>query len=356
MAYTTIDDPSQYFNTVLWTGNGGTNAITGVGFKPDWVWGKDRVGTDNHHLFDTTRGTNQRLISNSTAAENTESNCLDSFDSDGFTLGSNTGLNANGEAHVAWNWKANGGTTSSNTDGSITSTVQANTTAGFSIVTYVSNNTEGATFGHGLSSAPDLVIVKGRDSADNWAVFNGTSTTNSRSLHLESSDAEIPVDSYNFWNLYWDETRPSSTVVTLGVDAKVNKSGNENFVAYCFHSVKGYSKIGKYTGNGNADGTFVYTGFKPAWVLRKCTTASEQWHIQDTKRLDFNNDSDSSILIPSTNGAESTNTNLKMDILSNGFKCRASDGAGNGDGRTYVYMAFAEHPFVSSKGVPVTAR
>jgi hypothetical protein len=358
MAYTTIDDPSEHFNTILWTGNGGTNAITGVGFKPDWVWGKDRVGTDNHHLFDTTRGTNQRLISNSTAAENTESNCLDSFDSDGFTLGSNTGLNANGEAHVAWNWKANGGTTSSNTDGSITSTVQANTTAGFSIVTYTSNNTEGATFGHGLNSAPEIVIIKGRESADNWPVFNGTSTTNSRSLHLEETAAEIPVSSYNFWNLYWDETRPSSTVVTLGVDAKVNKSGNEGFVAYCFHSVKGYSKIGKYTGNGNADGPFIYTGFKPAWVIYKNTSSASNWIIRDNKRTTSGGTNpNGTVLLPNSSSAESTNDSATViDLLSNGFKIRNTENNDNTSGNNYVYMAFAEHPFVSSEGVPVTAR
>jgi hypothetical protein len=366
MAYTTIDDPSAHFNTLIWSGNNASSrSFTGLGFSPDWTWIKSRSDGAGHGIFDSVRGVNKRLDSGGTGAEITDHQFgrISSFDSDGFTVEEGTytnyesgDTNMTGRTYVGWSWRASDSNAVSNTDGSITSTVSANTTAGFSIVTYVSNNTEGATFGHGLNSAPDLVIVKGRDSADNWAVFNGTSTTNSRSLHLESSDAEIPVSSYNFWNLYWDETRPSSTVVTLGVDAKVNKSGNENFVAYCFHSVKGYSKIGKYTGNGNADGTFVYTGFRPAYVLRKCTTNAEQWHVQDTKRLDVNNDSDSSILIPSNGNAEASNTNLNMDILSNGFKCRSSDGAGNGDGRGYIYMAFAEHPFVSSKGVPVTAR
>ncbi len=277
MAYTTIDDPSAHFQTTLYTGNrSSSQTITNDGnsdLKPDWLWIKPRNDTvlHSHSLFDSTRGVTKGLASNINEAEYTTSSKVTSFNTDGFSIGNGASVNQPDRDvnYVTWQWKANGGTTASNSNGSITSTVQANTTAGFSIVTYVSNNTEGATFGHGLSSAPEIVIIKGRDSADNWAVFNGTSTTNSRSLHLETTDAEIPVSSYNFWNLYWDETRPSSTVVTLGVDAKVNKSGNENFVAYCFHSVKGYSKIGKYTGNGNADGPFIYTGFKPAWVIYK---------------------------------------------------------------------------------------
>ena len=358
MAYTTIDDPSEYFHTQLYAGDGNddrsiTNDANAGNFSPDWLWLKNRSGTNSNALVDTTRGATKVLRSNATNAEETEANGIQAFETDGFQIGSGGLVNTNGNDYVAWQWKANGGTTSSNSNGSITSTVQANTTAGFSIVTYVSNNTEGATFGHGLSSTPDLVIVKGRDSADNWAVFNGTSTTNSRSLHLDTNDGEIPVSSYNFWNLYWDETRPSSTVVTLGVDAKVNKSGNENFVAYCFHSVKGYSKIGKYTGNGNADGPFIYTGFKPAWLLFKQTSANgENWRIFDNKRSPFNQVDDH--LFASSNSVENDETGC--DFLSNGFKWKNSDAHQNGNGAKYVYMAFAEHPFVSSKGVPVTAR
>ena len=358
MAYTTIDDPSEYFHTQLYAGNGNddrsiTNDANAGNFSPDWLWLKNRSGTNSNALVDTTRGATKVLRSNATNAEETEANGIQAFETDGFQIGSGGLVNTNGNDYVAWQWKANGGTTSSNSNGSITSTVQANTTAGFSIVTYVSNNTEGATFGHGLSSTPDLVIVKGRDSADNWAVFNGTSTTNSRSLHLDTNDGEIPVSSYNFWNLYWDETRPSSTVVTLGVDAKVNKSGNENFVSYCFHSVKGYSKIGKYTGNGNSDGPFIYTGFKPAWLLFKQTSANgENWRIFDNKRSPFNQVDDH--LFASSNSVENDETGC--DFLSNGFKWKNSDAHQNGNGAKYVYIAFAEHPFVSSKGVPVTAR
>ena len=347
MAYTTIDDPSQYFNTVLWTGNGGTNAITGVGFKPDWVWGKDRVGTDNHHLFDTTRGTNQRLISNSTAAENTESNCLDSFDSDGFTLGSNTGLNANGEAHVAWNWKANGGTTSSNTDGSITSTVQASTTSGFSIVTWTGTEANG-TVGHGLGKRPECIIVKTRGGDENWVVrFKDTITGNAfHKLHLNKTNA-IAVD-YTLGNM--QDT--SSSVFYLQNSGQENDSG-QPMVAYCFAPIQGYSKFGSYTGNGSTDGIFVHTGFKPAWIMVKATDVDE-WRIYDHKRANAFNVINVRLKAHTT-AAESQDDN-ECDFLSNGVKWRSNSGGVNSDGQKYVYMAFAEHPFVSSEGVPVTAR
>jgi len=360
MAYTTIDDPSAHFHTRLYSGNGSTQSITNNAnagnFKPDWLWIKERTSTSNHFLFDSNRGVGKYLHSNSTSSEGNDVHNT-SFDSNGFGVGQQNGTNENSQTYVAWQWKANGGTTSSNTDGSITSTVQANTTAGFSIVTYTSNNTEGATFGHGLNSAPEIVIIKGRESSDNWPVFNGTSTTNSRSLHLEETTGEIPVSSYNFWNLYWDETRPSSTVVTLGVDAKVNKSGNEGFVAYCFHSVKGYSKIGKYTGNGNADGPFIYTGFKPAWVIYKNTSSASNWIIRDNKRTTSGGTNpNGTVLHPNLSNAESTNDSATViDLLSNGFKIRNTENNDNTSGNNYVYMAFAEHPFVSSKGVPVTA-
>ena len=358
MAYTTIDNGSEHFNTVLWSGDGNTNrTISGVGFQPDLTWIKRRSSTYSHALLDSNRGGGKALSSDNTDAENSNNNILSSWNSDGFVIAASAVSafsNTSGQTYVGWNWKANGGTTSSNTDGSITSTVQANTTAGFSIVTYTSNNTEGATIGHGLNSAPEIVIIKGRESADNWPVFNGTSTTNSRSLHLEENVAEIPVSSYNFWNLYWDETRPSSTVVTLGVDAKVNKSGGEGFVAYCFHSVKGYSKIGKYTGNGSTDGAFVYTGFKPQWVMIKRTDDTSSWSIRDTARSTFNVVTNR--VWADLSNAESTSTTETINILSNGFKTLNNIAGINTSGGTYLYYAIAEHPFVSSKGVPVTAR
>ena len=331
----TIDDGSQYFNTVLWTGNGGTNAITGVGFKPDWVWGKDRTGADNHHLFDTTRGTNQRLISNLTTAENTESNCLDSFDSDGFTLGSNTGLNNNGDAHVAWNWKANGGTTSSNTSGSITSTVQANTTAGFSIVTYTGNG-GGQTIGHGLSQAPVLSIRKKRNTTGDWFVHTNIFDGGMDYLKLNTTDAKSSSSLANF------------TATTSGAD-----DNSDQYVVYFFHSVEGYSKIGTYTGNGSTDGTFVHTGFKPAFIITKKTDGASNWGMLDATRSSFNLADD--WLGANLSNAESVETTRSADLLSNGFKARGTNGDINHDS-PYIYMAFAENPFVSSSGVPVTAR
>ena len=362
MAYTTIDDPSEYFTTLLYTGNATdnrnlTNSANAGDFKPDWLWLKERSSTSSHQLHDSTRGSSFALMSDSTAVEDEDANRVQAFQTNGFQVGTASTVNQNTITMVAWQWKANGGTTASNTDGSITSTVQANTTAGFSIVTYTGNATEGATFGHGLGATPDLVIVKGRADADNWAVFNGTSTTNSRSLHLDSTDGEIPVSSYNFWNLYWDETRPSSTVVTLGVDSKVNKNSGTK-VAYCFRSIQGYSKIGKYTGNGSTNGAFVYTGFQPAWILFKRTDSANNWYVMDNKRNTFNPLSEA--IGPDRNNAEIgtavVGAAYHVDLLSNGFKFRTVEQSHNGNGSSYVYMAFAEHPFVSSEGVPTTAR
>jgi hypothetical protein len=341
----TIDDGSQYFNTVLWTGNGGTNAITGVGFKPDLVWGKDRTGTDNHHLFDTTRGTNQRLISNSSAAENTESNCLDSFDSDGFTLGSNTGLNNNGDAHVAWNWKANGGTTSSNTSGSITSTVQADTTAGFSIVLYTGNATNGATVGHGLGKVPSMVITKARDdSPSHWRTYHSALTDHTYAVTLNDTHAQTTGYGLN--------ASPTSSVFELTNSSQRNQN-TINYVAYCFAEIKGYSKFGSYTGNNNADGVFVYTGFKPAFIITKKIDGAYNWGMLDATRSSFNVADD--WLGANLNNAESEESTRGADLLSNGFKPRGNNGDINHNS-PYLYMAFAEHPFVSSEGVPVTAR
>ena len=353
MAYTTINDPSEYFNTVLYSGTGSTRSITGLGFSPDWTWIKERNNAVSHRLFDSVRGATKRMFSNNTDAESTATNSLTSFDSDGFSLGDSGSVNGGSDTYVAWNWRASDSNAVSNSDGSITSTVSANTTAGFSIMTYTGNGSDNSTIGHGLGKAPSMIIIKGRSSVEDWMVYHKNLTAGSEII-LNSSAGQ--VDDTN--NATWGDNHPSSvgsSTFAVGYAGDSNANGT-TYVAYCFAEIEGYSKIGSYTGNGNADGTFVYTGFRPAWILRKYADGGEQWHVQDTKRLDVNNDSDSSILIPSTNGAEATNTNLNMDILSNGFKCRSSDGAGNGSGRKYIYMAFAEHPFVSSKGVPVTAR
>jgi len=345
MAYTTIDKPTDYFNTKLYTGNGSTQSITGVGFQPDFVWGKDRDGTDNHHLFDVIRGTNQRLISNQTSAENTEVNCLNSFDSDGFTLGSNTGLNNNGDAHVSWNWKA-GGTASSNTDGSITSSVSANTTAGFSIVSYTGTGSN-ATVGHGLGSKPNVMFQKKRSGDASWVVYHDKVDVNPSHKYLTLNQSSA-VDDYA---QHFNDTEPTSSVFTVGTDSATNGSGATNIV-YCFAEKKGYSKFGSYTGNGSSDGSYIHLEFKPAVIIAKLSSGVSDWRIYDNKRLGYNVDNNPIRI--NDNRAEETDDNI--DFLSNGFKWRTTDGALNGSGSTYIYMAFAENPFVTSTGIPTTAR
>ena len=348
MAYTTTDDPSAYFQTALYTGNGSTQSITNDGnsdLQPDWVWIKERNNAVDHQLQDSTRGVTKTLQSNSNNGESTLTDIITSFNSDGFSLGNNVTWNGSSDTYVAWQWKANGGTTSSNSDGSITSTVQANTTAGFSIVTWSGNTTAGATVGHGLGVAPHYVQVKRRDrDGDAWRGF-WQPLGDEKYLELNANDAEQDSTTGA-----WNDTSPTSSVFSLGSAAGINGG---NMVAYCFAPIQGYSKIGSYTGNGNADGAFVYTGFKPAWIMIKQTDGTGSWAIHDTKRGTINPiDED---LFANLSSVESDN-DIEKDILSNGFKLRASHSAVNGNGNSYIYMAFAESPFVSSKGVPTTAR
>ena len=352
MAYSSIVKPTDYFNTVLYTGTGSTQSITGVGFQPDWVWIKRRSGSQDHNLYDVIRGATKAIESNSSSAEQTKSDDLTAFASDGFSLGSGIKTNANTETHVAWNWLA-GGTASSNTDGDITSSVSVNTTAGFSIVSYSGNGSAGATVGHGLSATPSMFWIKRRDVADSWIVYAeaiGYSMSNpdpeTDFLKLNSTDARVDD------NTKFNDTAPTSSVFSVGSDTSVNGSGS-TFITYCFAEKKGYSKFGSYTGNGNADGTFVYTGFKPAMVIVKRTSGADRWVISDNKR-----DPDNPVigeLNPNDNTAEDT-TSTPFDFLSNGFKLRRTGNVFNGSGETYIYMAFAESPFVTSTGIPTTAR
>jgi hypothetical protein len=359
MAYTTIDKPDDYFNTVLYTGNGtvesDTQAITGVGFLPDLVWIKMRSGTDGNILEDSVRGVGRYLISNSTGSEaGGGTGLLDSFDSDGFTVNCdeggnlfNTSTNGNGSTYASWNWLANGAGVS-NTDGSITSTVSANTTSGFSIVSYTGNATGGATVGHGLGVVPKMIIIKIRSGVGGvqWVVYH-VSTGNTQALYLNTT--ATPTATSGFFN----NTTPSSTVFTLGTDTATNSSGNP-LIAYCFAEKKGFSKFGSYTGNGNADGTFVYTGFKPAFVMVKQTNTARYWAMFDNKRLGYN--PTNRPLFPNASDQESDSVNYYHDILSNGFKWRTNSNIMNESGGTYIYMAFAENPFVTSTSVPTTAR
>jgi hypothetical protein len=461
MAYTTINKSSDYFNTVTYTGTGSSNSITGVGFQPDWVWGKQRSGTNSHELYDAVRGVNKIIYSDLSDAEGTNSNGVSAFNADGFTVAGNTSINASGQTVVAWNWKAGGtapaitytvkvvsdsgnkyrfndfGTSavtldlqeggvytfdqsdssnsghplrfsttsngthgggteyttgvvvtgtpgnagaktvitvaasaptlyyyctqhsgmggqantnstfgSSNFSGSIQSTVSANTTAGFSIVSYTGNGTTGATVGHGLGVKPNLIILKYRNvGSTNWQIYH-SSLGATKYLQLNSNGASTTS------NTRWNDVEPTNQVFTLGSSGDVKTNGGE-YIAYCFVEKRGFSKFRSYTGNGSTDGTFIYTGFKPAWVMIKGSSASNRnWNIIDNKRDTFNVSGD--FLQANTNAAEDTSS-INMDFLSNGFKHRVTSARVNAT-ETYIYMAFAEAPLVGSNNVPATAR
>ena len=444
----TILLPNKQFDTLLYSGNGSQNrAITGLNFKPDWVWLKSRTNTYFHQLHDVVRGTSGGVLySNNTNAEDSTYG-LGSFDSNGFTVykdGNNDAQNDSGQTYVAWNWNAGdtdgktytvtvvddsgnkyrfdgygtsavtldlaeGGTYifnypsahpfrfsttadgthgggseyttgvthnsstqvtivvaasaptlyyycsshsgmggqvntnstlgSSNFDGAIQTTVNANATAGFSIVSYTGNGTSGATVGHGLGVALDAYIVKRRDGSNSWQVFH-QALGNQKFLELHSSGAE--QTSSNRWN----NTSPTSTVFTLGDNSNVNSNGGTT-IAYCFSEVAGYSKFGSYTGNGNANGAFVYTGFRPALVIFKRSSASNSWYMMDNKRNTFN--LTNTYLRPDTSAAEGNAVNSTADFLSNGFKFRGSGTDVNANGSTYIYWAFAKSPFKNAR-------
>jgi len=347
MAYTTINKPSQYFNPVLYTGNGSTQSITGVGFKPDWVWIKNRTAVTAPVVYDAVRGATKDLYTSTTDAEGTNANGVTSFNSDGFTVGSSGGVNGNTQNIVAWNWLG-ANTTVSNTSGSITSTVSANTTSGFSIVGYTGNGVTGATVGHGLGVTPAMIIQKRRDgSIANWRVWQKSiyaTSGETNTLFLNTTDASgADIDNISGVS--------STTFTTRGTGA-TNPSGN-TCIAYCFAEVKGFSKFGKYTGNGSTDGTFVYTGFKPAFIMIKRTDSTSAWNMWDNKRDGFNINNWQ--LEANTNVAENVSL-TRMVMLSNGFKCNTDNAQINASGGTYIYMAFAENPFVSSTFIPTTAR
>jgi len=347
MSYTNgLDDPTQLFNTILWTGDGNSSrSITGVGFAPDMVWWKGRTTTFDHRLIDTLRsGTYPKLLyPNLNILESEDVNNAESIDSDGFTIGSGNAVNQSGQTYVAWNWKA-GGTGSSNTDGSITSTVSANTTAGFSIVSYTGTGSAG-TVGHGLSSAPSIIIIKVlTNTANDWVVYH-QATGNNQSTFLNANNAV-------FSNAFINNTTPTSSV--FSVDGSNYSSGSSrNYIAYCFTEKKGYSKFGSYTGNGSTDGSYIHLGFKPAWVMLRRTDTTQDWYMFDNKR-DTINPMDI-YLRANESGAEPSAFTF-FDFLSNGFKCRNSASAVNASGGTYIFMAFAESPFVNSNGIPNNAR
>jgi len=326
--------PSEHFNTVLYTGNNSTNAITGVGFQPDLNWIKCRSTGYNNVLNDVLRGTGD-LFSDTTAVEADYESV--SLQSDGFTLGGTSRVNANTDTFVAWNWKANG-SGSSNTNGSINTTAtSANVDAGFSISTYTGTGVS-ATIGHGLSKAPEMIIAKKRNSTGDWMVYANNDPTD----YLRMNTTNASTDSNNAW----DDTSPTATVWSVGVDGAVNGSGN-TYVAYCFHSVDGYSKVGSYTGNGSSDGTFVYTGGRVAWLMVKRSDGVENWVMIDNKRHPIN-DVNTPRLYPNLSNSEYEDASIYVDYLSNGFKIRSTQNMMNTSGGNYIYLCFFEHPFKHS--------
>ena len=349
MAYTTIDNPELYFQTKLYTGTGSSHAITLDGsenMQPDWVWIKRRNSAGGHMLTDVIRGVTKTIITNETGAEQTFSNGLTAFGSDGFTVGSEDGFNASSDTFVAWNWKA--GTSFSNDAsstgvGSLDSSGSKNTTAGFSIISFTGTESGTPSIAHGLSSTPEFIISKARDVSDNWMVFHGSFSAQEY-ISLNSTGAKASASSV--WN-----SLPSSTVINMGDNAGVNDDGA--MIMYAFNSVKGFSKFGSYTGNGNADATFVYTGFKPAFVIIKPSSYSNSWLILDNKRNTFN--PTNTRLEADGSGADYSGLDY-TDFLSNGFKIRTSNSHPNNSGGTLIYTAFAESPFVNSNGVPNNAR
>ena len=351
MAYTTINKPSLYFDTKLYTGTGSAQSITGLGFSPDFVWIKDRTSANNHRLLDAVRGATKELYSSTTDSETTQAQSLTAFNSDGFSIGTLAQINTNANNYVSWNWDANGAG-SANTAGSITSTVSANTTAGFSIVSWTGNATAGATVGHGLGTTPAMIIIKNRidSSTSFWCVYHKSafvSQSDPNILYLNVTDAQ--ADDTNV--LGNSTVTINSNVFSLGDYNGSNGSGDA-MIAYCFAEVKGYSKFGSYVGNGNANGTFVYTGFKPAFIITKCSSATGEWEIYDNKRTTYN-------VATSTLEAQSSGAELNyysIDMLSNGFKQRQTYNTQNQSGATYIYMAFAEQPLVGTNNVPATAR
>jgi hypothetical protein len=335
----TIKDGSTNFNTVLYTGTGAIRSVTGVGFQPDFVWGKARNTAYSSNLYDSVRGATKYIYSNATTTEVTEADSLTSFDSDGFSTGANAGagINYSGVTYVAWNWKANG-TGATNEDGSTTSTVSANTTAGFSVVTYTGTGSN-ATVGHGLGVAPKVLIGKNRTYGVNWRVYH-ESLGATKYLNLNLANAAATS------SLPWNNTAPTSSVFSIGTSDNINRN-TDSIVMYCFAEVEGYSKFGSYTGNGNANGTCIYTGFKPKMVIIKTTSASFDWVILDTERNPYNLVHD--VLYPSLANAEAdATTYASFDAVANGFKLRNAHQYTNYNGYNYIYMAFAENPFKNS--------
>ena len=356
MAYTTIDDPGLFFKTVLYTGTAATNSITGVGFTPDFVWFKGRSTGISHQLYDTVRGNASALVSSSDAAAiDATGDGFTSLDADGYTFNSSGGggnVNGSGTAYVAWNWK--GGTTAVPSGGTITpSAVSFSAAAGFGIYKYAGTGS-GATVAHGLGVAPVVVIIKNLGATANWAVYNN---------HIEASNGGVANTTWLVLNQNvasqsndsgrWNATSPTSTTFSVGLSYDQNNKSGDDYIAYAFTPVQGYSKFGSYAGNGSTDGQFVYTGFRPAYIMvKRWSSTAAGWAIFDSKREGYNGDNE--YLVAETDAGGGAGTYL--DILSNGFKPLTSDGEWNDGSSKYVFMAFADSPLVNSEGIPTNAR
>jgi len=367
MAYTTIDNPGEYFGTLLWTGDNTNNRdITGLDFTPDWTWIKLRSGAGNNGLFDSVRGASKSLRSNETRAEDTspDNKDVDSFISGGIRIDQSSLIdtNTNGYTTVAWNWRAGtafSNDASSTSIGTLDSAGSSNQEAGFSIVSYTSNGSSNQSVAHNLGGVPEMIISKNRDSTsasyNYWTVYHHSlATANDKKLKLNTTDVASTTNE-------WGDTDPTSTVYSLHTsgDGTTNHS-TDKMISYCFRSIKGYSKFGSYTGNGNADGTFVYTGFKSAFVMVKKTSGagSANWVIADTARSDVPNANvNDQVLYPNLSNSEESSSGLSVDAVSNGFKIRGTGGDRNTSGASYIYLAFASSPFVTgSSAIPTTAR
>jgi len=349
MAYTTINKSTAHFNTKLYTGNGNSNhAQTGVGFQPDLLWNKSRSSGDNHLLFDAVRGSTKSLSSDTISAEVTrDSTFLTSFDSDGFTVGSNGNINGSGATFANWCWKGNGAG-SANTDGSVTSTVSVNQSAGFSIVSWTGTGSN-LTVGHGLNKTPEMIITMNRDNGNGyWVTYHKDTSASPQTSYIYLAVNSPKVDGYaDFWN----STAPTSSVFYIGTDGDMNTNG-EKMIAYCFSSITGYQKVGSFIGNANVDGPMIVTGFKPSFILIKNVNATQSWRLVDNKRIGYNPNNIQ--LYPDITNTESTSEYV-VDIVSNGFKVRATDAGVNGSGNTMIYIAIGQS-IVGSNNVPCTAR
>ena len=349
MAYISFQ-PKDHFNTKLYTGTGSSQVLTGVGFQPDFIWTKTRNEAEIHCLNTTVQGINNYLRSNDVDTLETSGSNITAQSSDGYTVGTEDRFNQSSNTFVSWNWKANG-QGSSNTDGSINTTyTSANTTSGFSISTYTGTGAN-ATVGHGLGAAPKVVLIKQTNGTAWWFMYhNDLGTTGKLNLNSTGYNNDLQAS-------YWNSTAPSSSVFSLGTEASVNGS-SQNFVAYCFAEKTGFSKFGSYTGNGNADGPMIYTGFKPAFVMVKNTATTSSWYMYDNKRPSVYNPN-GTVLFANESTAESTNiasAEHPIDFLSNGFKIRTTSSARNGNGNKIIFMCFAEAPLVGSNNVPANAR